>query len=442
MMLFSYDFIANQLNKNNAEIRQDIETVSYHLNIKEINLEKVVGGFDEHWISVVEGIQAVTENPEVSIELDGFTVLPSIHQYLRLSLSQVTDYKKSLGGYFRLEFSNQKTFSFYHTNKLPISQLNTPLDLSKLTWRSSYPQKALSTRQKVKWLEIESLDALVIRFFDTEPNALILNGVTIQQNREQTLLRHKDMCNQPIELLCFVTNRMRFEDNQIQKKQGFGWADHQVVSSFNPWVWLLAAWLTLLFIFKNSGVQNVYSYILVSLVFLTVLAAHQHWMLDYANYFRWLLVFSFMGLLWFKKGCLLPPKNIALGLLIGTFLAALIMLFFNAKTDFLGFLPAYFLWALIQQILLGPVFSDHLQQQLKTPHWLTACLVGVLFSIIHAPNHMLMLATLVAGISWCLAWLKYQNIYANALSHALLALLFYQVMNEVWLGSARIGVFF
>jgi len=438
MMLFSYDFMAMQLNQKNVEKQQSIGAGSYHFKANNLKLEDVVDSFDQHWISFGEGILATNVNPEISIELGDFTVMPSIHQSLQLSLN----IDKVLDGYFRVEFSNQKTFSFYHSSKLSNHQLKAPLDLSKLTWTSSYPKKAESKRQQVNWSEMESLDALVIRFYGVGLNELVLTDVMVEQSKQSKLAKQKAMCNQAIKLLCFVTNRMRFNDNQIQSTQDVVATEHQVITTFAPWVWLLAAWLTSIFILKICAVQNAYAYILISVIFLAVLTVHQYWIIDHANYFRWPLIFCFMALLWFKRTCLVPPKNRAKGLLVGTSVAALAMLVFNGKADFLVYLPAYLLWALVQQALLGPVFSDHLQKQFKAPEWLTACFVGVLFSIIHAPNHMLMLATLVAGVTWSLAWLKYKNIYANALSHALLALILYQVMPEAWLGSARIGIFF
>jgi membrane protease YdiL (CAAX protease family) len=97
---------------------------------------------------------------------------------------------------------------------------------------------------------------------------------------------------------------------------------------------------------------------------------------------------------------------------------------------------------LVQQTLLGPVFSDKLKNHLQLSNVSTAWLVGVLFAIIHAPNQALMLATLLGGVFWSASWLKYRNIYVNACSHALLALLFYEISPDAWLGSARIGMFF
>ena len=436
MMLFSYDFMASQLNQKNLIKQQSVETGQYHLNIQNLKLNNVVDSFDHHWTSLAEGVKAINADPEVSIELNGFTLMSSIHQYLQLSLNQ----DELLAGSYKIEFSNQKEAAFYDSDKRLISELKAPIDLSELIWTSHYPEKINSPRQEIDWSEIGLLDALVIRFYDIKPVQLILTGVMIEQNNKAKFISRKLICNQPIELFCFVTNRMRFNHDEMGSTQSF--IEYQTIISFKPWVWLLASWLTVMFILKISGVQNVYAYALVATLFFTVLSIHQNWMLNYGSYFKWLLLLGFIVLLWFKRACLAVPKNMALGLLIPTLMTAAVMLAFSGKVGFLNSLPAYFIWALIQQLLLGPLFTDHLHQQLKIPGWLTACLVGVLFSILHAPNHMLMLATLVAGISWSWAWLKYQNIYANALSHALLALLYYQVMPDAWLGSARIGVFF
>ena len=182
---------------------------------------------------------------------------------------------------------------------------------------------------------------------------------------------------------------------------------------------------------------------MVSAVYLTVYILHQSWMFDVAAIFRWSLLLMFVILIWQFRQTFYTLKSTALPLWIGSFLVAIgISLVGGFNLDFIRSLPLYLLWAIVQQLLIGPVFSTTIYHQLKVSKLATACLVGVLFSVIHSPNHMLMFVTLIGGVVWSYTWLKYENIYANAFSHALLALVFYQSMPAQWLGSARIGVFF
>ena len=164
------------------------------------------------------------------------------------------------------------------------------------------------------------------------------------------------------------------------------------------------------------------------------------------NFLRWPLLALFIMLLWHYKQYLKVPKNAAKPVwLISILLSVVLMLGFNKgqiEFDFLADMPLYLVWAWLQQLLLGPLLSRLMMRQLNVSEWVVACIVGMLFSIIHAPNHVLMLVTLFGGVGWSYAWLKYENLYANIFSHAILALIFYQVMPDAWLGSARIGVFF
>ena len=203
------------------------------------------------------------------------------------------------------------------------------------------------------------------------------------------------------------------------------------------------AWaLMLLLVFRNTQADAVI-YFMVTAVFLTISVSHQNFLVAYFPFFNWSLLLLLLLLVWLNRQVFLSPQNKALPVwLISALVAMVFLILKHFEISFLRSLPMYFLWACVQQILIGPVFSERLRHHLKLSKLLTACVVGVLFSIIHTPNHMLMLATLLGGTAWSYAWLRYENIYANAFSHALLALVFYQLMPEDWLGSARIGVFF
>jgi membrane protease YdiL (CAAX protease family) len=211
----------------------------------------------------------------------------------------------------------------------------------------------------------------------------------------------------------------------------------------SPWILLVLAWLLTVLLVYLFFVPSAVVYALITVVYVAIGLLHQNWMIDFATVFRWPLLLMCILLLWLHKKLFFNFINLALPVwFISGGLAVGIMALGHFEFEFVRSLPLYFLWAGVQQVLIGPVFSAQIQHHFKTPQLMTACLVGVLFSIIHTPNHLLMVVTLISGIAWSYAWLKYENIYANAFSHALLALVFYQSIPNKWFGSARIGVFF
>ncbi|MBL4659240.1 MAG: CPBP family intramembrane metalloprotease [Alcanivoracaceae bacterium] len=101
-------------------------------------------------------------------------------------------------------------------------------------------------------------------------------------------------------------------------------------------------------------------------------------------------------------------------------------------------LPMYFVWALFQQFILAyvlaeKIFFSHLHNRL-----LSSVLAALVFAIIHMPSVTLMLATFVAGSFWAYSWLLFKRFIPLAISHAVLALMFYYVVSDGFLYSAKV----
>ncbi len=438
-MLFSYDYIALKLNEHGVQKIQQIESGKDDFVRDPMSIKDVVRSFQQHWQQGNSYIKAINSQPEISINLAGFKVIPDIHRVLQISFLGALTPK----GHVSIEFSHQEKQLFYHSQQIPIDEIVKGLDLSKHDWIHS--QKVGGKLQKTtsSWSDLQTLDALVLRFYGISEGDIKLAQLALKQTAELALPEHRRPCvGEGMIPSCWLTNLMNHHNMQTIEVQGYSDIEYAGLSEISPFLWLVASWLTAMFVLRLGKLDLIKVYVWVSAVFLAIFLMHQDWMGFLSDQMIWPLVLVMLGLVWSERRHFLKPKNVAINLWLGSVVLFLLMQGINPGFEFIVTLPTYFLWALLQQLMIGPLFSDMIYQEGRVSKGSVACFVGVLFSVIHAPNHVLMIATLIGGFCWSYAWLTYKNIYANAFSHALLALMFYQVMPEAWLGSARIGIFF
>lgn len=101
-------------------------------------------------------------------------------------------------------------------------------------------------------------------------------------------------------------------------------------------------------------------------------------------------------------------------------------------------LPIYFLWAIIQQFILGYIFAERIFYNRIQNKMIASLFAGLVFALFHMPSLTLMLATFVGGFWWSLAWLWFKRFIPLAISHALLALMFYNTIPDQYLYSAKV----
>lgn len=438
MMLFSHDFVINQLNKDSTKVQALMTAQQHHFELNTPRLSDVVKSFQQHWQASDNALVATSADPELSLQLNGFVVNTTIHNELRIE----TNMPDELAVQFRLEFSDQLKQIFYDSGPLSLEGVKHTVDLNGIDWQVKQPSLAATTSPSLQWQQVGTANALVIRFFAVTPNQFQLTGVKLLQSKLPPTVASTTTCVEGSSYSCLTTNVLRHESDQVIQKNGFIVSTYQSISSYPAWTWLLAAWLTAMFIMRSYPSDGFAVYAWVNALFVFVWLMHQQWLMSWESHLRWPLLLGFVGLMWVKRSALIRPKHWAWPVWLISMGVAGLMLMLAPNWSFINHVPFYFAWAIIQQLLLGPVFSDLLVKHCKGSNALTAVFVGVLFSVIHAPNHTLMLVTLISGVFWSYAWLSYKNIYANAFSHALLALLFYQLMPPQWLASAKIGVFF
>jgi len=100
---------------------------------------------------------------------------------------------------------------------------------------------------------------------------------------------------------------------------------------------------------------------------------------------------------------------------------------------------SYLVPALFQQIVLNGFFVNRIQS-ITDKQNLVICIAGILFCIIHAPNPVLLILTLIGGTISAYFFLRMRNVYPLAVAHAFLATVAYCVLPQLWHHGFRVGM--
>lgn len=100
---------------------------------------------------------------------------------------------------------------------------------------------------------------------------------------------------------------------------------------------------------------------------------------------------------------------------------------------------AYMFWALVQQFILQGFFLLRLLRLLPTKTAAVAA-AALLFAVVHIPNPLLMVLTLLWGAAACGLFLRYRNLYTLGLAHGFLGVcLAISIPNPI-LHQMRVGL--
>jgi membrane protease YdiL (CAAX protease family) len=99
----------------------------------------------------------------------------------------------------------------------------------------------------------------------------------------------------------------------------------------------------------------------------------------------------------------------------------------------------YTVWSFVQQFLLQGYFLYRLLRLLPRPEWAVLVAAGI-FSAAHLPNPILTPITLIWGLTACIVFLRYRNVYPLAAAHAILGITVAITIPGPMMHNMRVGL--
>lgn len=446
LWLAAHDLYVSRINQQQQNLVQSLKEGHHNLSWALKSQRDLVSGFGSGWRVQSQGLEVETDKAEISLAFDNHFIVPNHYQHLNFDWIEQDSMKHNTQ--IQLEFSQVALGVFYYSPAINLNPGHNSINLAELTWTARQGSK----NKPINWQDLPLLNTLVWRFSSTGKgmNKAVLQNIKIPQTTTFKRL------NQTAPLSDLLNNTLRQSWHSHRLSRELILNNPPVMQTYrkiSPWVIFAVAVLLLIPATvisqrpadkqQQALTQRMGSLMLIMMVVLVAILMQTDFLGWVLARWPWLALVAFILPILLLIRRWIRPLRPAAPVWLLTMMTAFFMMYIGVNYwGFVSDLPLYVLWALAQQVILGPLVSDYLHKKGGLSAGFVALLCGVLFAMLHVPNQMLMLATFTGGLLWSYSWLKYRNIYANTFSHALLALLFYQIMPAELLGTARVGLWF
>jgi len=412
--------------------------------------QDVVESFQSYWhLDLAHSIHAKqSSNPQLSLNFSGQTLNPLLHDKL------IIYSKKALLGKLKIQIKSRLDDKiFYYSPLLDLSGKVNEINLNQ-TWKG-YTASAESADAVVWGNDLKKISSLVLIF--SNPTAAIEIGkieLPYSQQKLSTTQVSVD-CEGQIETLS-ANKLIQFELNHgCLFPSNYMWLKHKLAQQFPESLlsikgvksWQQSSLHTVNKPYTSNTILNAILYAVLLSSFLVVFWLRRKYATDKRSahqepWYKW----TAKQMLFKGAKTAIKPYHLLINyavVLVPTLGLLIVMTFINfPELHAFKKLPLYFLWALIQQFLLGYVLAQRIFYSTTENRLLSALLAATVFSLLHAPSASLMFATFVAGGLWAYAFLVFKRLLPLALSHAVLALMFYHVVSDKVLYTAKVMQWF
>ena len=399
---------------------------------------------DNHTIKSAKGV-----NPHLSLKFSGEVINNFIHsQLVILSPS-------ALSGTVKIQLKQDITDEiFYYSPLIKLHGTKQVIDFQQI-WSGIHNENKKNIQ--AEWKKDIKFTSSLVLFFNNPDDALLIDTVYIPY--DQVELKPQDYT---INCKGKVLDQIKPKKNIINLfhldetcffSSNYLWLKHNVMQRYPESIlfpshtnsWKQHHIHKINQAYTNDNLINSGLYITIILTMITIVMLVYHYSPKTNNHkikqrgsFKKLLLFGFKNSI--------KPYHLSLNyafILIPSIIIFLALAILKVPNIVVyKSLPMYFAWALIQQFVLGYLLAEKLFYKKLRNRVLSSLFAGFIFSLLHMPSVTLMLVTFIAGSFWAYAWLVFRRLIPLALSHALLAITFYEVVSERFLFSAKVFQWF
>ena len=373
-------------------------------------------------------------NPRISLNFSSEIINSGIHGNIIIKSPQNIDAKLLLQAKQQLDDDY-----FYYSYNIPLSDKDNNIDLTQLSWIGL--SDVSEEKKPFKWGNLSQKISSIVLIFEN-PNAdIILDEILLPYSStpmtEATTAINCDGDN-------IETKNILLSDINIFELQEYClfpskymWLKSHLIEKFPESILTIkgiSSWQSPKLHKINhqySSIESInavlYAYVLLVLIIVYWVFSRKPKVID-----SWVSTISEPNLL--KSWLFILSPTILL------FIPMLWMNQFNLA--FLNAFPQYFVWAMVQQFFLGFILSEKIFFTKTCHRFYSALAASLIFATLHLPSFAMFGLTFVAGLFWAYSWLKFKRLLPLALSHSLLALVLYAIIDESVLYSAKVFQWF